>query len=77
MEAVANVATGAANAAGKLDPSLLMGGSESGSVPGSLASYGAALGLDEAWKNDPRALWSSFAMIIVSSPGAVGACGLR
>lgn len=51
------------------DPSLLMGGSEAGSgIPlGSFSSYTAALGLDEALKNDPRALWSSFAMIIVRS----------
>lgn len=34
----------------------------------SLAGYTTALGaLDQAWKTDPRALWSSFAMIIVST----------
>lgn len=46
----------------QLDPSLLMGGSEGGSLPGWSS---ANLGLIDAWKSDPRALWSSFAMIIV------------
>ncbi|CDU22331.1 uncharacterized protein SPSC_00961 [Sporisorium scitamineum] len=43
---------------------LLMN-SSTGASAGSTA-WGA---LDEAWKNDPRALWSSYAMIIVSEIG--------
>lgn len=69
MEAVVNATT---NSDIGSDLSMLMGGTESSSgllTSSSLASYGAALGLDEAWKNDPRALWSSFAMIIVSEIG--------
>ncbi|EPQ26708.1 uncharacterized protein PFL1_06904 [Pseudozyma flocculosa PF-1] len=50
-----------------MDPTLLMGGSESGSIPSGFTPL--ALGLVEAWNNDPRALWSSFAMIIVSEIG--------
>ncbi|KAJ1578097.1 hypothetical protein NDA11_003352 [Ustilago hordei] len=76
MEAIQAAAEGtadaASDAAGQLsDLSLLMGGTEAGSgmLLGSLSSYTAALGLDEALKNDPRALWSSFAMIIVSEIG--------
>ncbi|SPO30854.1 uncharacterized protein UTRI_05524_B [Ustilago trichophora] len=70
MEAVANAASMGETAAKNIDLSMLMGGSESGIVPtGSLAGVGAALGLDEAWRNDPRALWSSFVMIIVSEIG--------
>ncbi|KAN0062672.1 GCR1-dependent translation factor 1 [Thecaphora frezii] len=50
-----------------LDPSLLMGGSESGTIPATFSPLVSSL--VEAWKHDPRALWSSFAMIIFSEIG--------
>ena len=68
MEAVAGAAAGGVNtaasgAAANIDLSMFVRGSESGAtVPLSALS---SLGLDQAWKSDPRALWSSFAMIIV------------
>lgn len=67
MQAVTNAASMGEAAAKNMDLDMLVGGSESGIVPtGSLIGVGAVLGLDEAWRNDPRALWSSFVMIIVS-----------
>lgn len=79
MEALAAAGNTAANAGNtvvdKIDLSMLMGGSESGILPSSassLAGVGSILGLDEAWKNDPRALWSSFVMIIVSAAHSIG-----
>lgn len=58
------------NASNAPDLSMLMGGTGesagSAAVAASLAGYTSAFAsLDQAWKNDPRALWSSFAMIIV------------
>ncbi|GAC74440.1 predicted membrane protein [Moesziomyces antarcticus T-34] len=68
MEAVAAADT-ALNNATSLGLGMVMGGSESGVIPGTLSSYTTALGLSDALQNDPRALWSSFAMIIVSEIG--------
>ncbi|KAI3475611.1 hypothetical protein L1887_62984 [Cichorium endivia] len=68
MEAVAAADT-ALNNATSLGLGMVMGGSESGVLPGTLSSYTTALGLNEALQHDPRALWSSFAMIIVSEIG--------
>ncbi|SNX84024.1 uncharacterized protein MEPE_02732 [Melanopsichium pennsylvanicum] len=72
MEVVANAATNAGaatNTAQTIDLSMLMGGTESASIPSNFAGYSAALALTEAWNNDPRALYSSFMMIIVSEIG--------
>lgn len=70
MDAVANGASDAAAAAANsnIDLSMLMGGSEAGSAAFS-SSFANGVYLNsllEAWQKDPRALWSSFAMIIVS-----------
>lgn len=67
MEAISRIAV-ADSTAGISDLSVLVGGTGESAVASSLAGYSTALGaLDQAWKNDPRALWSSFAMIIVST----------
>ncbi|EST09383.1 hypothetical protein PSEUBRA_000978 [Kalmanozyma brasiliensis GHG001] len=74
MEALAAAGDSIANASNAPDLSMLMGGTGesagSAAVAASLAGYTSAFAsLDQAWKNDPRALWSSFAMIIVSEIG--------
>ncbi|PWY99986.1 UPF0016-domain-containing protein [Testicularia cyperi] len=54
-----------------VDLSMLMGGMEGASLPSSLTGFGGSYWTDlmDAWQKDPRAVWSSFAMILVSEIG--------